>query len=99
MSEGVLNRFYKTAAWVNCREAYKKQAKGLCELCLKNGVYRPGEIVHHKIHLTPDNVYDPSISLNFANLMLVCREHHAELHSNGKRYKVDELGRVLSNQS
>lgn len=40
----------------------------------------PGEIVHHKVHLTPKNIGDPSVSLSFDNLELVCRDCHAAEH-------------------
>ena len=90
--------FYNSGAWKTCREAYKKKVGGLCEECLKNGQITPAEEIHHRIPLTPDNVGDPSISLNFDNLVALCREHHRAAHSkhNGepKRYIVDDLGRV-----
>jgi len=55
----------------------------------------PGEIVHHKIHLTPENIHDPKIALNFDNLQLLCRDCHGKIHAkHQKRYKVDALGRV-----
>lgn len=66
----------------------------MCEKCLKEGRYTPGDIVHHKIHLDPVKILDPSISLNWDNLELLCRKHHAEAHGSTKRYKVDEFGRV-----
>lgn len=88
--------FYGSPAWKSCREAYRKKARGLCEMCLKQGQWTPGEIVHHKIELTPQNVNDPSVSLNFDNLILLCRDHHAEVHQKiQKRYKVDDLGHVI----
>ena len=88
--------FYGTPAWKACRAAYKKKVRGLCELCLKDGIYRAGEIVHHKTPLTAETVNDPDIALNFDNLMLVCRDHHAQLHdSRERRYKIDELGHVI----
>lgn len=72
-----------------------KSVGGLCEKCLKEGRYEPGEIVHHKIHLTPQNINDPSISLNWDNLELLCRLHHGDEHSKRvRRYKVDALGHV-----
>lgn len=86
--------FYTSQAWKECREAYRKSVGGLCERCLKSGLYTAGEIVHHKIHITPDNVNDPSVTLNFKNLELVCRECHALEHGTPKRFSVDELGRV-----
>ena len=90
--------FYFSPAWRSCRAAYIKSVGGLCERCLARGVYRSGEIVHHKIHLTPENMNDPNIALNWDNLEAVCRLHHAELHEGQnrkpRRYTVDLFGRV-----
>lgn len=63
---------------------------------MKKGIYKPGDTVHHKIHLTPDNINDPEITLNYDNLMLLCRDCHAAIHKPAKRYKVDELGKVTA---
>ena len=87
--------FYSTKAWKETRKAYRKSVGGLCERCIKKGLYVPGEIVHHKIYLTPENIRDPSIALNWDNLELVCRDCHAQEHiAFEKRYTVDENGRV-----
>lgn len=89
--------FYSSAVWKQCRTAYKKRVGGLCERCLKKGLFVPGEIVHHKIHLTPENINNPSISCNNNNLELLCRDCHSEIHSRlQKRYKIDEYGRVIT---
>lgn len=88
-------RFYKSKAWQACRLSYVKAVGGLCEECLKQGRYNPGVIVHHKVHITPENINCPEITMNFANLELLCSLHHAEAHGKKiRRYKVDELGRV-----
>lgn len=88
--------FYSSVAWKACRESYKKSVRGLCEVCLRKGIYKPGEIVHHKKHITPDNINDPTVTLAFDNLQLVCRDCHADLHKDrSKRYKVDALGRIV----
>ena len=89
--------FYKSQAWKRCREAYAKSRRGLCERCLERGIFRPGIIVHHKIFVEPETITDPNVLLDWNNLELVCRECHAELHSakEGRRYKLDELGRVM----
>ena len=89
--------FYKSKAWKECRAAYAKSVGGLCEVCLQSGVYRAGEIVHHKEHINPDNISDPQIILDWNNLQLVCRDCHAALHpkGRGRRYKLDDLGRVI----
>ena len=87
--------FYSSGAWKNTREAYAKSKRNLCEICLSKGLYKPGEIVHHKVMLTPENIDDPTVTLNWQNLQLVCRDCHAEIHDRRqRRYKIDELGRV-----
>ena len=90
--------FYSSKRWAACREAYRAHVGHLCERCLKKGLIVPGAIVHHKVYLTPENINDPSVTLNFDNLALLCREHHAEEHKrNIKRYSIDENGRVVAN--
>lgn len=97
MARDFAKGFYKSKAWKECRAAYFKAARGLCERCLSKGVYKPGEIVHHKEHISPENIHDPKVLLDWNNLQLVCRDCHAELHSTkeGGRYRLDELGRVI----
>lgn len=72
--------FYKSKQWEDTRNAYMRMGDGLCEPCLRNGDYVPAEIVHHKIHLSPDNINDPEVTLSFKNLERVCRKCHAESH-------------------
>lgn len=67
--------FYKSKAWRDCRDAYFIFRHGLCERC--GG---PGKIVHHKIYLTPQNINDPNVSLNWENLELLCQDCHNEEH-------------------
>ena len=76
---------------------------------MRKGIYKPGEIVHHKIELDPININKPEVALGFNNLEMLCRECHAEIHGctwdkvnqrkrnkrdDKNRYKVDEYGRV-----
>lgn len=87
--------FYNSTEWKKCRESYAKSKRYLCEDCLSKGLYTPGEIVHHIINLTPENINDPSVTMNFSNLRLVCRKCHGEEHAQrDRRYVIDELGRV-----
>ena len=96
MAREFAGNFYKTAAWVSVRNAYIQKAGGLCERCLEMGMIRPGEIVHHKIKLTEENIKDPAVALNMDNLQLLCRDCHTEKHTERKRrYRIDELGRVI----
>lgn len=97
-------KFYSSQRWVTTREAYKHYRGGLCERCYANGILSPGELVHHKIHLTPDNINDPNITLSWNNLELLCRKCHRAEHDadipklepkrRQRRYEVDESGRV-----
>ena len=68
-------KFYNSAAWINCREAYKQSVFGLCERCGS-----PGVEVHHIIYLTPDNINDPDVTLSWDNLELLCHECHTREH-------------------
>ena len=86
--------FYSSQAWKDCRRSYRKSVGGLCERCLTRGIYTPGEIVHHKIHLTPANINNPDIALARENLELLCRDCHAEAHRNERRYTVTADGQV-----
>ena len=90
--------FYKSKAWKDCRDRYAKSRGGLCEECLRRGVYKPGEAVHHVVHITPENIHDPAITLNPDNLRLLCRDCHAAKHKGEPtRYRVDKnTGRVIT---
>lgn len=97
MSQPYARAFYSSIQWQECREAYARSKKYLCEDCLAKGLYTPGEIVHHVINLTPENINDPNVTLNFDNLRLVCRKCHAEEHKHReRRYVIDELGNVIT---
>lgn len=96
-------KFYLSKQWKDARAAYLNKVRGLCEACLKDGLIRPADVVHHKRHLTPENIKDPNITLNFDNLMALCHYHHAAIHENGqflprmpRRFIVDENGKVYT---
>jgi 5-methylcytosine-specific restriction endonuclease McrA len=89
-------KFYKSRTWMKTRKAYMQSVGCLCERCRDKGIIKPGEMVHHIQFVTANNINDPSITLNWDNLQCLCRDCHAEMHKGVKRYKVDELGRVVS---
>ena len=82
--------FYKSPAWQRSRASYIASRRtidgGMCEICRE----RPGVIVHHKIHLTADNIKDSDISLSHSNLQFVCHYCHDIIHGNAQR-KVEGL--------
>lgn len=89
--------FYLSAAWRSCRAAYLKKAGGLCERCLRNGLYVPADIVHHKRHITPDNITDPRVTLSFDNLEALCWSCHEKEHKGRqRRFTVDQEGHVIA---
>lgn len=85
-------KFYLSKAWRNTREAYYRFRCGICERC-----GAAGDIVHHKRYLTPSNIHDPSITLSFANLELLCQECHNKEHfeKENPRYGFDANGNVI----
>ena len=98
MSKGKQSEFYKSKTWQKCRDNYLKSVGGLCERCKAKGLIVPAIIVHHKTHITTENLTDPSITLNPSNLQAVCKKCHEELHPKGmvKRYEVGADGRILA---
>lgn len=80
MSKGAVHKFYSSKRWIHCRTAYLSSVGGLCELCLRSGLYRPAEVVHHIRPITDENLNDPEITLSWSNLMALCKQHHAEAH-------------------
>ena len=89
--------FYHTAAWLKCRDAYAASVGNLCERCAARGIVKAGDIVHHRTHLAPDNINDPSVLLSFDNLELLCLDCHNQEHYKEKikkRYTVDSSGKV-----
>lgn len=80
MAKAFAKKFYSSKAWQTCRNEYARDRHYLCENCLRKGIYKVGEIVHHKIELDPVNINNPEITLNFNNLELLCRDCHAVMH-------------------
>lgn len=100
MAKDFAQSFYSSTAWKKTRDSYKRQQHYLCERCLAQGLITPGDIVHHRIRITPATIDDPEVTLNFDNLELLCRKHHEEEHSRernktvDRRYTIDEDGHV-----
>lgn len=102
MAKEYAEHFYNSKAWQHCRTEYKKSVGGLCERCKAKGQIVAGEIVHHKTKITPGNINDPNITLNWNNLELLCRDCHKEEHAeetykrkNKKRFKINQNGELI----
>ena len=88
--------FYKSQAWKNTQRDYMKLANGICERCKAKGIIKPAYFVHHKTHLTADNVKIAAIAYGFNNLEALCFDcHNAEhFNNNNKRWRIED-GRLL----
>lgn len=79
MAKEFAKRFYKSKAWQKCRAGFIRSKFGLCEKCGS-----PGYIVHHKERLTPDNINDHNVTLNWNKLMYLCIECHNAIDCESK---------------
>lgn len=91
--------FYDSKAWERCRDSYIADRVladgGYCERCREE----LGFIVHHVTELTPENIRDPLVSLNHANLQYLCKKCHDKVHGvfceSERSYYFDDNGEVL----
>ena len=72
--------FYNSKKWRITRAAYVDSRVnidgGMCEYCGAEA----GEEVHHVIALTPANIHDTEITLNWDNLKFLCKDCHFKAH-------------------
>lgn len=96
MAKEFSEKFYNSKAWHQCRAGYIALRYGLCERC----ACKPGDIVHHKVLLTPMNINDPNTALNWSNLELLCidchnKEHHSSGDSISDGLRFDDNGNII----
>lgn len=103
MAHDYAKQFYASEAWHRCRLGYISHRRsidgGMCEECREH----PGYIVHHREHLSPANIQDPEVSLNWDNLEYVCKDCHDRIHDHcgrdrggiGRKIFFDDQGNPL----
>ena len=101
MAKEYAQAFYHSKKWKDCRRSYINNRimidGGMCEKCHE----RLGYIVHHKVRITPDNINDPDITLNWDNLRWECKACHDEEEGHGLNKKAallvafDEFGQPV----
>ena len=79
MAKDFAKSFYASKAWTKLRQKVVEDNFYICSKCHKAFESRD-LIVHHVAELTPLNINDPSVTLNYKNLILVCRDCHNEIH-------------------
>jgi len=72
--------FYNSSRWQKTRAAFLS-AHPYCRRHELAGIIVPAEHVHHIVELTPDNVSDPDVSLNWNNLEALCHDCHTREHT------------------
>lgn len=75
MAHDYAKSFYTSKKWVKCRIGYMLSQNYICERC--GGV---AVICHHKTYITPQNIDDPNITLNWDLLEALCQDCHNEEH-------------------
>lgn len=99
MAKEFAKAFYSSARWKKCRDTFIQNRMledgGLCQECKE----QLGYIVHHKEHLTPENINNPNVTLNENNLEWVCKECHDRLHNvfqrEERKYYFDKEGNFI----
>lgn len=83
MAKLFAKRFYNSHKWQKCRDGYIHERiqmdGGICEVCKDN----IGYIVHHKETITEENINNPKVTLNYDNLMYVCKKCHDRFEGHG----------------
>lgn len=103
MARDFAKAFYNSKEWEHVRTSVLMRDNFLCSKC-----GRPAEEVHHIKHLSPDNINDPTVSLNMDNLTSLCKachfdEHRGE-HGKGREknesyaFEFDENGMLVQKQ-
>lgn len=79
MAKDYAKSFYSSSKWVKTQAAYMMSRNYICERCGDMA-----SIVHHKIYITPENITDPRITLDWNNLEALCQDcHNKEHHGSG----------------
>lgn len=67
--------FYNSSKWIKCKDGFMKSKHYICERC--GGI---AKICHHKKYITPVNIDDMTITLNWDNLEALCQDCHNKEH-------------------
>ena len=89
---------YRSKDWAKVRRL-KLACNPFFERCLREGIYKAAEIVHHKTYINELNYRDDNIFLGLDNLESICIAHHNREHFEDKlEYYFDKEGNVCKNK-
>ena len=94
MAKDFAKKFYVSATWIKTSKAFAASKFYVCERC---GKAATRYIVHHKVHLTPENINNPAVALDWKNLQLLCVDCHNIVHKRKRSRQVvfNEFGQVV----
>lgn len=78
MAHDYAKSFYTSSKWIACRTGFMQSKHYICERC--GGM---ATICHHKEYITPGNIHNPNITLNWDNLESLCQTCHNLEHHKG----------------
>jgi len=85
---------YQSPQWKRVRTYIIQRDDGLCVRCGE-----PGNTVHHKTHLTPQNINAPTVVYGEDNLETLCEKCHGTEHQGksaaGDGLKFDAEGNLV----
>lgn len=82
MAKAYAESFYNGTTWRRTSRTYMMSQNYICEKC-----GNPARICHHVKHITPQNITDLNITLNFENLACWCQDCHTKHHLSGDECK------------
>lgn len=81
MAQAWAKKFYNSKEWRQLREQLIVAANFLCADCGENYLKDSAQLIgHHIKNLTPQNINDVNVSLNPANIKIICRRCHDKAH-------------------
>ena len=88
------NAFYSSGKWLRESKRYK-ELHPFCEICLKEKIQKPSEIIHH---ITPISQGGGPYDEN--NLLAICKKCHGEIHTGiGIRIDLDLISDLVQKES
>jgi len=75
MAQDYAKAFYNSKAWERCRNGFMQSKHYICERC--GGA---ASITHHKKYITPENISNPEVTLNWDNFESLCQDCHNREH-------------------